>query len=554
MNFQKNEILTVSIDDMGIGGEGIGKKDGYPFFVKDTIAGDVAEIQVTKAGRSYGYARLKRLVEASPYRCTPACPVSRSCGGCQLQEMTYARQLVFKEQKVRGNLMRIGGIPAEILDAGMEPILSMEHPVHFRNKVQYPVGYDKDGRLCAGFYAGRTHMIVATDSCIVHPVGTDQILQKILTYMETHHISAYDSGREGKHGLVRHILIRYAEASGEWMVCLVINSSSVRALPGSDRLVASLTEIPGMTSISVSFNTDDTNVIMGRTGKLLWGRPAITDAIGGLKFEISPLSFYQVNSVQMKKLYDKALEYAALTGRETVWDLYCGIGTISLFLAKKAVSVCGVEIVPQAVEDAKANAERNHITNVEFLTGAAEKVLTERYRRTGEKADVIIVDPPRKGCDESVLETMVRMEPERIVYVSCDSATLARDLKYLCGAGYRLAKVCPCDMFPYSVHVETVVQLSRKKPDDVIEIDLNLDELDATSAETKATYEEIKEYVLKETGLKVSSLYISQVKRKCGLEVGESYNLPKSEKVTVPQCPKDKEDAIRAALKHFAMI
>ena len=463
MNFQKNERLTVSIDDMGIGGEGIGKKDGYPFFIKDTIAGDVAEIQVTKAGKSYGYARLLRLVKASPYRCDPLCRVSRACGGCQLQEMTYDRQLFFKEQKVRGNLMRIGGFSAETLDAVTEPILSMENPIHFRNKVQYPVGYDRDGRLCAGFYAGRTHTIVASDSCIVHPAGTDEILRKILCYMEEHHIRAYDGGREGKHGLVRHILIRYAESSGEWMVCLVINGSSAGALRDADALVASLAEIPGMTSISVNFNTKDTNVIMGQTGKLLWGRPTITDTIGDLQFEISPLSFYQVNSVQVKKLYGKALAYAALTGRETVWDLYCGIGTLSLFLAGKAASVCGVEIVPQAVEDARINAKQNHITNAEFLTGAAEKVLVDRYRETGEKADVIVVDPPRKGCEESVLDTMVRMEPERIVYVSCDSATLARDLKYLCGAGYRLAKVCPCDMFPYTVHVETVVLITRVK-------------------------------------------------------------------------------------------
>ena len=342
------------------------------------------------------------------------------------------------------------------------------------------------------------------------------------------------------------------------MVCLVVNG---KKLPKAERLIEKLIQIEGMTSITISPNTRRDNVIMGDSYEILWGQGYITDYIGNVKYQISPLSFYQVNPVQTEKLYGLALEYADLKGDETVWDLYCGIGTISLFLAQKAKQVYGVEIVPQAIDDAKENAKINAIDNAEFFVGKAEEVLPEYYaeyerEHNGEtaRADVIVVDPPRKGCDETLLETIVKMQPEKVVYVSCDSATLARDLKYLCANGYEIRMCRGVDQFPQSVHVETVVLLSQQKPDDTIEIDLDLDELDATSAELKATYQEIKDYVLKEFGLKVSSLYISQVKRKCGIEVGENYNLPKSENARVPQCPKEKEDAIKAALKYFAMI
>ena len=342
------------------------------------------------------------------------------------------------------------------------------------------------------------------------------------------------------------------------MVCLVVNG---KKLPKAERLIEKLIQIEGMTSITISPNTRRDNVIMGDSYEILWGQGYITDYIGNVKYQISPLSFYQVNPVQTEKLYGLALEYADLKGDETVWDLYCGIGTISLFLAQKAKQVYGVEIVPQAIDDAKENAKINAIDNAEFFVGKAEEVLPEYYaeyerEHNGEtaRADVIVVDPPRKGCDETLLETIVKMQPEKVVYVSCDSATLARDLKYLCANGYEIRMCRGVDQFPQSVHVETVVLLSQQKPDDTIEIDLDLDELDATSAELKATYQEIKDYVLKEFGLKVSSLYISQVKRKCGIEVGENYNLPKSENARVPQCPKEKEDAIKAALKYYAMI
>ena len=558
---QKNELVKVKIEDIGVGGEGIGKVDGYTLFIKDTVIGDVVEAKVMKAKKNYGYARLMNVLTPSEDRVEKVvCPMARKCGGCQIQEMKYPAQLAFKESKVRGNLERIGEVPGELLDQIMHPVVGMDEegmqPFRYRNKAQFPIGTDKDGRVTAGFYAGRTHSIIGNTDCVLGVEVNEEILNCILDFMEEFEIPAYD---EVKHkGLVRHVLLRYGFKTDEIMVCLVINGKTI---PHCHDLVGRLRQIPGMTSITLSSNTAKTNVIMGDTIRLLWGQEFITDYIGEIKYQISPLSFYQVNPVQTEKLYGLALDYAGLTGNETVWDLYCGIGTISLFLAKKAKQVYGVEIIPQAIDDAKNNAKINNITNAEFYVGKAEEVLPEYYKEyekthNGEKAhaDVIVVDPPRKGCEESLLQTIVDMQPEKVVYVSCDSATLARDVKFLRANGYELKDVTPVDQFPQSVHVETVVLLSQQKPDDTIEIDLDLDELDATSAELKATYQEIKDYVLKEFGLKVSSLYISQVKRKCGIEVGENYNLPKSENARVPQCPKEKEEAIKAALKYFAMI
>ena len=552
----KNDIVTVEITDIGVSGEGIGHVDGYTLFIKDAVIGDVVEVKVMKAKKNYGYARLMKVITPSEYRIEPKCAFARRCGGCQIQEMSYDRQLVFKDQKIRGNLERIGGFTKDQIDTVMQPVVGMEHPFGYRNKAQFPFGTDKEGNPITGFYAGRTHDIIANTDCALGVEQNKEILEIILQYMRENKIKSYDE-KTGK-GLIRHALIRYGFKTKEIMVCLVVNG---KKLPKAERLIEKLIQIEGMTSITISPNTRRDNVIMGDSYEILWGQGYITDYIGNVKYQISPLSFYQVNPVQTEKLYGLALEYADLKGDETVWDLYCGIGTISLFLAQKAKQVYGVEIVPQAIDDAKENAKINAIDNAEFFVGKAEEVLPEYYaeyerEHNGETAhaDVIVVDPPRKGCDETLLETIVKMQPEKVVYVSCDSATLARDLKYLCANGYEIRMCRGVDQFPQSVHVETVVLLSQQKPDDTIEIDLDLDELDATSAELKATYQEIKDYVLKEFGLKVSNLYISQVKRKCGIEVGENYNLPKSENARVPQCPKEKEDAIKAALKYFAMI
>ena len=476
---QKNDTAVIEITDIGVGGEGIGKLDGYTLFVKDAVIGDRVEVKVIKAKKNYGYGRLMRVIDPSPHRVEPRCRFARQCGGCQIQEMSYERQLEFKQKKVYDDLVRIGDFAPELIGRVMEPVVGMDDPFGYRNKAQFPFGTDREGNPVTGFYAGRTHDIIANTDCALGvPVNRD-ILEIILAFMKKYQIPSYNE-KTGD-GLIRHALIRYGFVTKEIMVCLVINGS---AIPHADELIRQLQAIPGMTGVSVSENTRRDNVIMGETYRVLWGKGYITDYIGKIRYQISPLSFYQVNPVQTEKLYSLALEYADLKGGETVWDLYCGIGTISLFLAQKAGKVYGVEIVPQAIEDARRNAELNGIRNAEFFVGKAEEVLPafyEQKRAEGSAethADVIVVDPPRKGCDGKLLDTIVKMAPEKVVYVSCDPATLARDLKILCANGYELVKVRPVDQFPMSVHVETVALLSKLKTDKHIEVELEMDELD----------------------------------------------------------------------------
>jgi 23S rRNA (uracil1939-C5)-methyltransferase len=498
--YRKNTILTMEIEDLGTDGEGIGHVEGFTFFVKDALPGDVIEAKVLKAKKHYAYARLEKVITPSPFRMEPKCPVHRSCGGCQIQALSYEKQLELKERKVLGNLRRIGGFSEEQLDSIREPILGMEDPWHYRNKAQYPVGTDRDGNLIAGFYAGHSHNIIPATECAIGSGSSAALLEIVLDWMNRHHIPAYEE--QTGTGLVRHVLLREGFFTGEIMVCLVING---REVPAAEDLIRALTayEEPSeqgfprrVTSICYSPNTSDTNVIMGNSYEVIYGQGYITDMIGDIRFRISPLSFFQVNPLQTRRLYEKALEYAALTGKETVWDLYCGIGTISLFLARKAALVCGVEIIPQAIDNARENAALNGIDNAMFYVGAAEEVLPAFYEgkipapesgvavtKTTAKSDnsdtsvenyegcdssdllhpdVIVVDPPRKGCDAACIRTMLEMQPDRIVYVSCDSATLARDLALLTEGGYQLQKVCPVDMFPHTVHVETVVLLSHE--------------------------------------------------------------------------------------------
>ena len=425
MEYRKNEIVTVQIGDIGNDGEGIGKIDGFTLFVKDAVIGDTVEAKITKIKKNYGYARTEKIIKPSSFRVEPKCAFHRQCGGCQIQAMSYERQLLFKQEKIRNNLIRIGGFDAEAIDKMMEPVVGMEHPWRYRNKAQFPVGYDKNGNLITGFYAGRTHEKELIKKMTgLSLVETTPMEDADCRQGETEEKNAYDKENAAKKKIV---------------------------------------------SISVSVNTERTNVIMGKEIRVLWGRGYIEDSIrilgapeeSRIKFRISPLSFYQVNPEQTEKLYSLALACAGLTGKETVWDLYCGIGTISLFLARYAQKVYGVEIIPQAVEDAKENARISGIDNAEFYVGKAEEVLPEKFAGEGIRADVIVVDPPRKGCDDRCLETMLAMKPERIVYVSCDSATLARDLKVLCGGGYELRKVQGVDLFGGTVHVETVVLLSK---------------------------------------------------------------------------------------------
>ena len=576
---QKNEVAIVTIEDIGVNGEGIGKVDGYTLFIKDAVIGDVAEVKVMKAKKNYGYARLMQVITPSEYRVEPRCNFARKCGGCQIQEMSYEQQLAFKQKKVRDNLERIGGFSPELLDETMEPIVGMQEPFCYRNKAQFPFGTDKDGNPITGFYAGRTHDIIANTDCALGVPANREILEIILRFMRKYQIPSYDE-KTGE-GLIRHALIRYGFTTKEIMVCLVINRAEEKMhaqkewIPHQNELVEMLTAIKGMTSITVSPNPKRTNVIMGDSYKVLWGQGTITDYIGNVKYQISPLSFYQVNPVQTEKLYKLALEYAGLQGEETVWDLYCGIGTISLFLAQKAKEVRGVEIVPQAIEDARRNAEMNDIQNAEFYVGKAEEVLPEYYEKyqkahSGEtaRADVIVVDPPRKGCEESLLKTMLDMKPERIVYVSCDSATLARDLKYLCENGeYEVKKWRAVDQFPMTVHVETVVLLSHKKPDSHINVKVEFGEgegkvplkaiserAEAYKPKERVTYKMIKEYIEAKYGFKVHTAYIAEVKRDLGLPMYDAPNAVEELKQPRKHPTAEKVEAIKDALKHFEVI
>lgn len=457
----KNDIFEVTIEDMSHDGEGIGKVGGFPLFIKDAVIGDVIEAKVTKLKKTYGYARLNNIVKPSSLRVTPKCPLHKKCGGCQIQAMDYNGQLKFKHDLVINNLTRIGGFGEEIAEI-MEPIVGMDEPYRYRNKAQFPVG-EKDGRVIMGFYAGRTHDIMECDDCVLGDEKNALILNVIKSYMAKFNIPAYDEA-SGK-GLIRHVLIRKGFATNEWMVCLVIAGEK---LPHSDTLVSMLRDaMPEIVSISISPNKRRDNVIMGDDFTVLYGESYIHEKLSGITYKISPLSFFQVNPIQTEKLYAKVVEYANLTGKENVWDLYCGTGSISLFLAGKAGKVHGVEITPQAIDDARENAKANGIENAEFFVGKAEdvfaeQVLTEGSANYGEKIDVVVVDPPRKGCDAKLLDTIIKMAPSRIVYVSCDSATLARDLKILCDTDYIIDRLQCFDQFPHTVHVETTCCLKRR--------------------------------------------------------------------------------------------
>ncbi len=587
MEWKKNDRIQVRIEDVSDEGLGIGRTEGYAWFIKDTVIGDLAEAGVMKMKKTYGFARLIQVLEPSPWRIEPKCPVARACGGCQLQAMDYQEQLRFKERKIYHNLRRIGGlkqlalpgkggdidawdvddedIDAEGKDAGvveMEPIIGMENPWRYRNKAQFPFGKDKDGRIVCGFYAGRTHAIIETDDCLLGVEENREILNTIRTYMEDFRIYPYE---EASHtGLVRHALIRKGFSTGELMVCLVING---KKLPDEEQLTKRLRRIKGMHSISYNINQEKTNVILGKETVNLYGPGYITDKIGDISYRISPKSFYQVNPAQTKKLYDVALEYAELSGNEVVWDLYCGIGTISLFLAQKAKMVYGVEVVPEAIEDARQNARQNGIENAAFFVGKAEEVLPEQFHKHQVYADVIVVDPPRKGCDKACLDTIVEMAPKRVVYVSCDSATLARDVKYLGERGYEVTRVRGVDQFGWGVHVETIVLLSHKSPDSVINVTVEFGEgegkvsLDAIAERAKKyqpkpkiTYKMIQEYVEKKYGFKVHTAYIAEVKRSLGLTMYGAPNAVEELKYPRKRPPKEKVEAIMDALKYFEVI
>ncbi len=484
MTLEKNQEYEITIEDMGNEGEGIGHIDGMAVFVKDAVVGDVAHIKIIKAKKNYAYGRLMELVTPSKYRVEPICPHARRCGGCSIMQVDYTKQLAWKQDKVMNCLKRIGGISN--VEELMEPIIGMGSPVsdsdvafdvsdvfpaiRYRNKAQFPVRRDKEGNIVIGFYAGRTHSVIDTDVCYLQDVVNDEIIKRFRGFLEKYQVEPYDE--ECHKGLVRHILTRVGRKTGEVMICVIINGTELLGIvPGTSgaqkqksmnveqELVKCMEDVPGITSISINVNREKSNRILGDRCRTIWGSDTISDYIGNVKYQINPLSFYQVNPEQTEKLYGKALEYADLHGDETVWDLYCGIGTISLFLAQKAKKVMGVEIIPEAIDDARKNAKMNGFDNVEFFVGKAEVVLPEQYEKHGVYADVIVVDPPRKGCDEVAIATMIKMQPKKIVYVSCDPATLARDVKMLVAAGYEVKKVCAVDQFGHSAHVESVALL-----------------------------------------------------------------------------------------------
>jgi len=581
MSYSKNDCVELTIEDIGVSGEGIGKVDGYTLFVKDTVIGDVVRVKIMKAKKNYGYARLMDIIKPSKDRVEPACPIARQCGGCQIQAMNYNAQLKYKQKLVKDNLLRISGL-TEGADYEMCEILGMDTPFRYRNKAQYPVGEDKDGNIVMGFYAGHTHSIIACpdDDCMLGHRDNAFILNAVKEWMKEYRVRAYN---ENIHkGTVRHVLVRTGYHTDEVMVCLV--TKKMLRKEAADGLVKAIQKLKlNVASLVVNINKEDTNVILGKECITLYGRPYIEDYIGDIKFQISPLSFYQVNPKQTEVLYNKALEFAGLKGNESVWDMYCGIGTISLFLAKKAGKVYGVEIVPQAIEDAKNNAKINNIDNAEFFVGKAEEVVPAFYKKqTGVQSDndstdskeydmtrpdVVVVDPPRKGCDKKLLDTIVSMTPDRIVYVSCDSATLARDLKLLVEYGYKVEKVQPVDQFGNTVHVETVVLLSHKKPDGHINVKVEfgegegkvpLDNIAKRAEEYKpkerVTYKMIKEYIEAKYGFKVHTAYIAEVKRDLGLPMYDAPNAVEELKQPRKHPTPEKVEAIKDALKHFEVI
>lgn len=538
----KNELYEAVITDYTAEGQGVAHVEGCAVFVPNAIAGERVRLRIEKAQKTWAAGKIVEILEKSPHRVNRACPVAKLCGGCDFWHMDYDEETRLKAERVKTCLNRIGG-----QQLTQVPILAAPDCRSYRNKAQYPVAVKK-GRAYAGFFRAGTHQVVENRRCLILPEESDRVKDAVMDYVNQYRVSVYDEQRHT--GLLRHIYVRRGAVSGQILVCLVVNG---QAIPRPQALIERLAKIPGFATLVLSVNTKKGNAVLGDTFQTLYGPGYIEDTLCGLNFRLSPRSFYQVNHHQAQRLYQAAISLAGITKEDTVLDLYCGVGTITLAMAAAAGRVIGVEVIPQAVEDARDNARRNGIDNAEFFCGDAGQAALE-LERQGIRADVIVVDPPRKGLNADTIEALSRFAPRRIVYVSCDPATLARDVALLNEKGYTLQSAQAADLFPRCAHVESVVTLSRKTPDDVIEIDLELDELDITAAESKATYPEIKEYVLKHHGLKVSSLYIAQVKRKCGLGVGENHNLPSSGGRRQPQVPPEKEAAIQDALKYFSML
>ena len=540
----KNQCFEMTCDAFGQDAQGVCRHEGMAVFVPGLLPGERALVRIVKPEKRYAFGRVEKLLEKSPSRAEPFCPIYKRCGGCVCQHMTYEASLAFKRQQVQDLLQRVGGLSIEV-----PPVWGMAHPFGYRNKGAYPVAQTDDAPAC-GFFAPRSHDLVPLpeNGCAIQGEDSAKATQAVLNWMRQNSVPAYDE-QTGR-GLVRHIMTR-STTSGELMVVVVVTRADI---PKAGRLIELLrAAVPGLCSVCLSVNSRRTNVILGTDIRVLWGKAAMEDTLCGLRFSVSPLSFFQVNPRQTERLYGLALEYAGLTGAETVVDAYCGAGTISLLLAQKAKKVIGIEIVPEAIQNANENAARNGVANTEFLVGATEELLPKLVAN-GLRPDVIVLDPPRKGCDPAVLQAIIAAAPKRVVYVSCGAPTLARDAKLLAEGGYAAEKVQCVDMFCWTGAVETVMSLVQQKPDDIVKVGIDADELSITKAEGKATYGEIQTRVKEQTGLNVTPLYIAQVKRKHGIIERECYNKAKSESAKMLICPPDKEKAIEEALRFFGMI
>lgn len=541
---EKNQIYETTVTDYTTEGQGIAHIDGITVFIPNAIVGERVRVRIESLRKTWAAGKITEILEKSPHRVSRECPVAKLCGGCDFWHMDYTEETRLKADRVKTCLNRMAGEQLEEI-----PILAAPTCHGYRNKAQYPVS-SKKGRAYAGFFRAGTHDVVENSRCLILPRETDAVKDTVVDYVNQYHIPAYD---EIAHkGLLRHIYVRRGAVSGQILVCLVCNGERIPHVP---ELVERLKKIPGFTTLVLSVNTKKGNAVLGDKFITLYGPGFIEDTLCGLNFRLSPRSFYQVNHHQAQRLYQAAIDQAAITKEDLVLDLYCGVGTITLAMAASAGKVIGVEVVEQAVEDARDNAKRNGIENAEFFCGDAGQAAL-RLEQQGIRPDVITVDPPRKGLNADTIEAITRMAPKRLVYVSCDPATLARDVALLKQRGFTLKSAQAADLFPRCAHVETVVLLSKGEVDSKkIRVEFSLEDMDMSEFQDGATYPQIKAYVLEHTGLKVSSLYISQVKRKCGLEVGKNYNLPKSEDARqAPTCPPEKENAIREALQYFGMI
>ena len=543
MPLNKNDDIELRIDSLGSEGQGVGRYEGMAVFVPFALPNELVKAHIIKVAKNYAVGKLIKVIEPSKVRREPRCSSFTRCGGCNLMHMDYAAQLEYKRGLVENAFARI----AKIEGVHVENTIGMDEPYHYRNKAAFPFAM-VDGRMCFGFFAPRSHRLIPIDGCFIEQEPLYNVASAVHCWAEENDIQPYDE--ETGSGTIRHVVSRIT-TSGDIMAVIVTKGRPKKL----NKLVDMLKErCEGIKSIILNRNDEDTNVIFGRSYETLWGEDTLTENLCGFEFSVSAASFLQVNPVQTECLYAQVKAFLPEKDGFEAIDVYCGTGTISMILSKRAKHVTGIENIKPAVEDAARNAERNGAGNADFICADAAEALPELIEK-GTRPDVIVIDPPRKGCDKAVLNAITGSAVQRVIYVSCDPATLARDVRILVDGGYSIQKVQPIDMFPQTAHVETVVLLSKGEVDSKkIRVEFSLEDMDMSEFQDGATYPQIKEYVLEHTGLKVSNLYISQIKRKCGIGVGKNYNLPKSEDSRQPQCPPEKEKAIREAFKYFGMI